>query len=67
MLRSPGAGRRCGLFSLNNVNGAEFFRIKTLKGLGTPVFALNKSEDVSVTSCRNVKDTHLETADQKTT
>jgi hypothetical protein len=54
------------VFLLNNVKGAEFFRIKTPKGISTPVFVLNQSEDVSVTSCRNVKDTHLETADHKT-
>lgn len=53
------------VFSLNNVNGAEFFRIKTPKGLNTPVFALNKSEDLSMTSCRHVNDIHLETADHK--
>ncbi len=54
------------VFSLNNVNGAEFFRIKTPKRLSTPVFAFNKSEDVSVTSCRNVKDVQLDVADHKT-
>src|SRR5246127_5348437 len=32
------------VFSLNHVNGAEFFRIKTPKGLSTPLFAINNSE-----------------------
>jgi len=54
------------VFSLNNVNGAEFFRVKTPKGLSSPVFAFNKTEDVSVISCRNVKDTHMDTTDHKT-
>ena len=54
------------VFSLNNVTGAEFFRIKTPKGLSTPVFAFNKSEDINVISCRNVKDIQLDLADHKT-
>src|SRR5262249_49925899 len=54
------------VFSLSNVNGAEFFRIKTPKGLSNPVFVFNKTEDVSVISCRNVKDTQLDTTDHKT-
>jgi hypothetical protein len=54
------------VFSLNNVNGAEFFRIKTPRGSSTPVFAFNKSEDVNVISCRNVKDIQLDVADHKT-
>ncbi len=53
------------VFSLNNVDGAEFFRIKTPKGLSTPVFALNKVADFRVTASRNVPDTQLENADQK--
>jgi hypothetical protein len=54
------------VFSLNNVTGAEFFRIKTPKGLSTPVFAFNKSEDINVISCRSVKDIQLDLADHKT-
>ena len=52
-------------FSINNVDGAEFFRIKTPKGLGTPVFALNKVADFKVTASRNVPDTQLESVEQK--
>ena len=54
------------VFSLNNVNGAEFFRIKTPKGLTTPLFAISNSEDVNVTSSRNAKDTHLESTEHTT-
>jgi hypothetical protein len=53
------------VFSLNNVDGAECFRIKTPKGLGTPVFALNKVTDFKVTASRNVADTQTETVGQK--
>ena len=54
------------VFSLNNVNGAEFFRIKTPKALATPVFALNKVTDFTVAASRNTHDIHLESADLKT-
>ena len=54
------------VFSVNNVTGAEFFRIKTPKGASTPTFALNNVEDLTVTSSRNVPDTHLDRADHKT-
>ena len=53
------------VFSLNNVDGAEFFRIKTPKGLDTPVFALNKVGDFKVAGSRNVADTQMETVVQK--
>ena len=52
-------------FSINNVDGAEFFRIKTPKAAGTPVFALNKVADFKVTASRNVPDTQLESVEQK--
>jgi hypothetical protein len=53
------------VFSVNNVSGAEFNRIKTPKGMTTPVFALNGVEDLQVTFSRNVANTHLERVDQK--
>ena len=53
------------VFSLNSVDGAEFFRLKTPKGLTTPVFALNQVQDFSVAASRNLKDTRLESADRK--
>ena len=54
------------VFSLSNVSGAEFYRVKTPKGLTTPVFALNKVDDVRISSCRNVQDIYIESVDQKT-
>ena len=54
------------VFSLTDVSGAEFYRVKTAKGLGTPVFALNKVDDVRISSCRSVQDIHIESVDQKT-
>ncbi|HZQ45312.1 MAG TPA: glycoside hydrolase family 28 protein [Acidobacteriaceae bacterium] len=51
---------------LYNVQGADFFRIKTPKELSTPVFALTKVEDFKVASSRNVVDTQLANISQKT-
>jgi polygalacturonase len=53
------------VFSINNVTGAEFFRIKTPKSIATPVFALNKVEDFRVAMSHNVSDTQLSSADRK--
>ena len=41
-------------------DGADLFRVRTPKKLHTPVFALNKVEELSVRACNNVKDDHLE-------
>jgi polygalacturonase len=53
------------VFVLSNVNGAEFFRIKTPKSIGTSLFALQDVKDFSVTSSRNIKDIQLESVDQR--
>ena len=53
-------------FSLNDVSGAEFFRIKTPKQLNAPVFALNNVDDIRVAASRNVQDIHIESVDKKT-
>lgn len=53
------------VFWLSHVNGADFFRIKTPKSLGGPVFALKSVEDFQVVACRNVTDIRLQTVDQK--
>ena len=53
------------VFSINNVAGAEFFRIKTPKSLSAPVFALNKVEDFQVAGSRNVQDVQLAAVGQK--
>jgi hypothetical protein len=52
-------------FWLSHVNAADFFRIKTPKALGGPVFALKNVEDFQVAACRNVTDVHLQSVDQK--
>jgi polygalacturonase len=54
------------VFSLNDVSGAEFFRIKTPKQLDAPVFALNNVDDIRVAASRNVQDIHIESVDKKT-
>jgi hypothetical protein len=51
---------------LHNVNGADFFRIKTPKQISTPMFALTTIEDFRVTSSRNVADTQLSGVTEKT-
>jgi polygalacturonase len=54
------------VFSLNNVSGAEFFRVKTPKGFGTPLFELNQVDDFNVMASRNAKDIRLESVAHKT-
>ncbi len=53
------------VFSLNSVNGVEFFRLKTPKAQIAPVFALHDVQDFSVMASRNLKDVRLDKADQK--
>ncbi len=54
------------VFSLTDVDGADFFRIKTPRGLTTPVFALEEVKDFSAASTRNVQDVHLDSSAKKT-
>jgi hypothetical protein len=54
------------VFYLDNVKGAEFFRIKTPKGATSPIFELKNVEDFSVALSRNVKDVHIEKVEQRT-
>ena len=53
------------VFTLIDVDGAEFFRIKTPKALNTPLFSLDQVKDFSVTASRNIKDTRLERVEKK--
>jgi polygalacturonase len=53
------------VFWLSQVNGADFFRIKTPKLLSPTVFALHNVQDFRVMASRNVKDMYLERADQE--
>jgi len=55
------------VFILQNVIGADFFRIKTPKGQGTPVFDLNKVQEFSVALSRNIADTSLSSVARQTT
>jgi polygalacturonase len=54
------------VFYLDNVKGAEFFRIKTPKAATSPIFELKNVEDFSIAMSRKVKDVHLEKAEQRT-
>ena len=54
------------VFYLDNVKGAEFFRIKTPRAANSPVFELKNVEDFSIAMSRNVKDAHLEKVEQRT-
>jgi hypothetical protein len=54
------------VFYLDNVKGADFFRIKTPKAVNSPLFELKNVQDFSVTLSRNIKDSRLEKVEQKT-
>jgi polygalacturonase len=53
-------------FVLDDVAGAEFFRVKTPKVADVPVFALRHATDFSAHMCKGVQDTQLDRADGKT-
>jgi len=53
-------------FVLDDVAGAEFFRVKTPKVADVPVFALHGVTDFSAHMCKGVSDTQLDRADGKT-
>jgi len=53
-------------FVLDDVQDADFFRIKVPQVAGEPLFALHNVADFSVRQCNGVKDTELPKADQKT-
>jgi len=53
------------VFWLSQVDGADFFRIKTPKLLSPTVFALHNVQDFRVMASRNVKDMYLERVEQK--
>ena len=52
-------------FVLEDVHGADFFRIKTATAANTPTFALKAVEDFKVSQSSTVPDTHLDKADNK--
>ena len=51
--------------ALHNVNGAEFFRLKTPRELKSPIFSFIKTTDFQVTASRGVQDTHAASLDHK--
>ena len=53
-------------FVLDDVQDADFFRIKTPQVADTPVFSLHNVADLSVHMCTGVKDTQLQKVEQKT-
>jgi polygalacturonase len=53
-------------FVLDDVEDADFFRIKVPHADGVPTFALHKVADFAVHMCGGVPDTQLKTADDKT-
>jgi len=50
---------------LEDVRGADFFRIKIPKTANTSTFALKAVEDFNVGQCNNVSDTHIDKAENK--
>jgi hypothetical protein len=53
-------------FVLDDVQGADFFRIKGSRAPGVPVFALHDVSYFDVHMCAGVPDTQLAKVDQKT-
>jgi len=53
-------------FVLDQVEGADFFRIQTPHVAGAPTFALHKVSDFSVHFCNSVPDTHVEQTEGQT-
>jgi hypothetical protein len=54
------------LFVLDDVQGADFFRIKGSRTAGAPVFALHNVSDFDVHMCAGVPDTQLAKVDKNT-
>ncbi len=52
-------------FVLEDVQGADFFRIRTPRVVGVPTFALNDVDDFSAFRCKRVPDADLNHADRK--
>jgi polygalacturonase len=54
------------VFVLDDVQGADFFRIKGSRTAGAPVFSLHDVSDFDVHMCASVPDTQLAKVEQKT-
>jgi len=53
-------------FVLDDVEDADFFRIKVPHAAGVPTFALHNVTDFDVHMCSGVPDTQLKTVENKT-
>ncbi len=53
-------------FALDEVQGADFFRVKAPTASGVPMFALNRVKDFSVSASKLVPDIKIEQADRRT-
>jgi hypothetical protein len=53
-------------FVLDDVQGADFFRIRGSRTNGVPVFALHDVSDFDVHMCASVPDTQLAKVERKT-
>ncbi len=53
-------------FFLNDVQGADFFRIKTPRTPEVPVFVLNAVEDFNAARVKSIPETHLDHVEHKT-
>jgi hypothetical protein len=52
-------------FVLQEVKGADFFRVRTPRVADTPTFALKKIADFSVSQSRPVPDAQIESMEEK--
>jgi polygalacturonase len=52
-------------FVLEDVTGADFFRVRAQRGSATPTFALKQVKDFSVAQSRMIPDTFLEAVEEK--
>jgi hypothetical protein len=52
-------------FLLNDVKGADFFRVRAQRATGVPTFVLNNVTDFSAQQCGPVPDTRLEHIEAK--
>ncbi len=53
------------VFALQQVKGADFFRVKAQRAANVPMFALKQVEDLSIAQSRPVPDTQVDHVDDK--
>jgi hypothetical protein len=52
-------------FVLDDVQSADFFRVRATGAKNVPVFAMNNVKDISVYRCKGVTDVEIDHADRK--